>query len=879
MKEGALLIAFLYVSIAFSQRQSAHWYFGENAGLNFNSGSPVALLDGQINTIEGCSAISDEDGNLLFYTEGRTIWNRNHEVMGNGTNLAGSFSSAQAALIVPNPDHPNLYYVFTPDDARQEPGVPFGFHYTTVNLNEANGLGAVVDKNSPLLLATSEKVSAVWNEVANVYWVVTHYQDTFYAYEITAEGVNETPVESQVGPQILGVQNLRGALKFSPDGAKLAMASTIISPEFQGSLYLFDFDVETGQVSNPERIDGDRAYYGVEFSSNSQILYASGMQIDASDPTASSGAYAIVQFDLNLPFEDKTAFTLATLANQNGIFVSGALQLALDKRIYYAFPGNRLSVIKSPNLLGDAADIDLFSIDLGGRNATYGLPPFIQSFFETLVTVQNFCFGSETNFSLDQTNTISAVRWDFGDPESGPDNTSNILNPSHIFTGPGTYDVNFTINYDNGVTKNYTEVVAILPVPDVMPSLDLVQCDVDGLDDGLTVFDLSEAVPRLTYSNNAIDIDFFLSEIDALANSNPLNSNIFENQFPEQHIYARAMGNNECYSISQIRLLTEPMSNLGIYDTLTICDGQAVDGLVEISLASVKALLNTDFSAYESIAIYPSQDNALLQEAAIMGNTYSFAQHGDSRLFFRIDGANRCAFIGQLALEIFESPNFQEVIHQELCQGKTVLEAPLGYDRYQWSNGILGPEIKVSGAGLYEVAFFSGNCSYTQYFEVFPEPVVQVENILVDDFKVNSTVTIVMGANENLETTTFSLDGGLSFTKNNIFTGLLPDIYALVVDNGCSRYETEVLVGGLPTFFTPNGDSSNDLWLLNNSEYFPAYRLDIFDRFGKPIFSGGSATSGWDGTYNNQEMPASDYWYHLQFVDGRNFKGNFALKR
>jgi len=67
----------------YSQKEANIWYFGENAGLDFNSGVPVALLDGQLNTREGCATISDKNGNLLFYTDGITVWNRSHKIMQN----------------------------------------------------------------------------------------------------------------------------------------------------------------------------------------------------------------------------------------------------------------------------------------------------------------------------------------------------------------------------------------------------------------------------------------------------------------------------------------------------------------------------------------------------------------------------------------------------------------------------------------------------------------------------------------------------------------------------------------------------------------------------------------------------------------------------
>jgi hypothetical protein len=66
------------VHVAHSQNQANNWYFGYHAGLSFASGNPVALTDGAINTREGCSTISDANGNLLFYSDGVQAWNKNH---------------------------------------------------------------------------------------------------------------------------------------------------------------------------------------------------------------------------------------------------------------------------------------------------------------------------------------------------------------------------------------------------------------------------------------------------------------------------------------------------------------------------------------------------------------------------------------------------------------------------------------------------------------------------------------------------------------------------------------------------------------------------------------------------------------------------------
>ena len=89
--QGALLwfcLGLLATPAGAANGEGNIWYFGYGAGLDFNSGSPVALHDGQINQLEGCATIADSDGNLLFYTDGMSVWNCAHGVMPNGTGLS-----------------------------------------------------------------------------------------------------------------------------------------------------------------------------------------------------------------------------------------------------------------------------------------------------------------------------------------------------------------------------------------------------------------------------------------------------------------------------------------------------------------------------------------------------------------------------------------------------------------------------------------------------------------------------------------------------------------------------------------------------------------------------------------------------------------------
>jgi hypothetical protein len=142
MKKTAIVIFFFFTGFVFSQQEASNWYFGGNAGIKFHpDGSVTPLIDGKLNTQEGCASISDNSGNLLFYTDGMKIWNKNHQLMLNGTGLLGHWSSTQSATIVPKPGSTNLFYIFTLDYEIR----PNGFRYSIVDINLDGGLGGVTN--------------------------------------------------------------------------------------------------------------------------------------------------------------------------------------------------------------------------------------------------------------------------------------------------------------------------------------------------------------------------------------------------------------------------------------------------------------------------------------------------------------------------------------------------------------------------------------------------------------------------------------------------------------------------------------------------------------------------------------------------------------
>lgn len=138
-----LLLCISSISV-FGQKESAIWYFGKNAGLDFREHFPLPLTEGLTNTTEGVASVSDALGNLLFYTDGRTIWNKNHGVMASG--LSADSTSTHAATIIPNRSNPNKYFVFTTKSISKPEDDNYGGNYYIVDFTN-NSLGEVIYDN------------------------------------------------------------------------------------------------------------------------------------------------------------------------------------------------------------------------------------------------------------------------------------------------------------------------------------------------------------------------------------------------------------------------------------------------------------------------------------------------------------------------------------------------------------------------------------------------------------------------------------------------------------------------------------------------------------------------------------------------------------
>ena len=229
-------------------------------------------------------------------------------------------------------------------------------------------------------------------------------------------------------------------------------------------------------------------------------------------------------------------------------------------------------------------------------------------------------------------------------------------------------------------------------------------------------------------------------------------------------------------------------------------------------------------------------------------------------------------------------PSFTKVLDAGLLDG-----SPTTDYSYVWSfngNAIAGETnytLTVNTAGLYTVQVTNNQgCSRTRTFTVVASDKAKITDVKIVDLAESNSIMVSVAA--SLGDYVYALDDeNGSYQTANVFTNVSAGIHTIYVKdlNGCGIERKEISVLGIPNFFTPNDDNYNDYWNIKgvNASFNANTIIYIFDRYGKLIKQINPQSQGWNGTFNGQQMPASDYWYSIQLEDGRVFKGHFALKR
>ncbi len=473
---------YLYCSIlcilslsAYAQKETYNWFYGSGQGITWSrtqdfAGAPISnpnttvTLSGiptrydpisvhpqmyHLSTREGCFSLSDEDGNLLFYSSGTQIYNANHEIMENATRLSGNSSSAQSGIILPMPRNKKKFVAVT-IGIMQGAGA---LRYQVLDLEPNNGLGRLeLPKNRSFVLPQGalekhfvESLAAIKHANGVDYWILAVQRNgtnsKMVAWLLTEHGVSNTPVTSVIpNLEISYNSSAYGYLKFSPNGKYFALMM------FESDNMLWGtFDDRTGICSNMNDFQTLTSRkigpYGAEFSPNSKYLYVG------------YGGFYNRQIANVFEFQELlngNAVSLKTYIDDTNRNEMGALQLGPDLRIYMStYPPtassdtSKLYVFEDPNEPLSTEVYALRNLSPGtgsgtdGKSGTrFGLPTFAASFFVQIEGTASLCVGEEAVYEL--VSNASRIEIDF-DEGDGPTIINNVPELRHTFKKPGNY--------------------------------------------------------------------------------------------------------------------------------------------------------------------------------------------------------------------------------------------------------------------------------------------------------------------------------------------------------------------------------------------------------------------------------------------------------
>jgi len=476
-----LLLMTFQSALACGQMHDAIWLFGANSAfgdprwgtcvLDFTTAPPsVYEQDRPMNLNVTVASVCDSTGSLQFYTNGAWVANHDHGMMENGDSLnpgqltwdsySGGLRVAQSHLVLPQPGHPGMYYLF---HERLEYHPVLGLavnpsYYTVIDMGANNGLGKVIEKNVTIFQDSTHnygKVTALKHGNGRDWWVMTSElsENVFYRVLLTPDGVAAADIlELEPAYPSLGSNAFTA---FSPDGSLLARY------EIAHGLYLYGFDRCTGELGDyPEfvPIPDTELGGGVAFSPNGRFLYMLSstfvLQADLWAPDIGASLDTVAVYD---GFTDPSTGGLSTtfFAMQNGP----------DGRIYFNTNNGTmyLHYIQYPNKKGDSCTVvqhgvklPFFNIFTSPHFPNYRLGPLDGSPCDTLGldnhplagfrwetdTVNTLLVGFTDNSFYEPTDWS----WDFGDGGS-----SALKDPLHEYADTGTYTVCLTVSnqYDS----------------------------------------------------------------------------------------------------------------------------------------------------------------------------------------------------------------------------------------------------------------------------------------------------------------------------------------------------------------------------------------------------------------------------------------------
>lgn len=590
-----------------AQKERNQWYFGHLVGMQYD-GSGYSSLDnntiprniafGMIEGPDNIICANDEDGNLMFYSDGRVFKNKLHQNMLNSPTGEYAVRGSQAA-VARDPGNPNRYYVFITiyDGLKQK------LSYTIVDMSLDGGLGGLVPNKKHVLMHNKAGYHMVTARHANGrdIWLITIRQGSYYSYLITANGISSTPATSQEGISFFdGNLTDFGMMEVSPNNKLIAAGFPALR-----KLFLLEFDDLTGKLDliyEEEETDQSLAapFTSVEFSPNSNVLYTTYL------------TEGIQQYDLsdlnNIPPRIDITTTSSTYPY---------LKRGPDGQVF-SIQSNKtfIGAIQNPNVIGNGCNYDPNVLALNGNdqlNSPYGtnlldLPTFLLPKYPKGISYINICEGETTELNCSVSIGRPTYLWDLGDG-----NTATGENVLHTYAAPGTYTVYVEVTdlYGGYLLYSETRDITIYATPSIQDLDNIYLC----FEEDTTVFFINYNDEILNgLDPDVYKVSYYFSEIDAILGDNNLTEYIPEISTKTIWVRIENSLNSTCYDIGNFDIVTPEFLTIDIPTEQYICNDReeltlnAPDGFMSYEWSTGETTQSIDINSPGNYVLYVIKD-------------------------------------------------------------------------------------------------------------------------------------------------------------------------------------------------------------------------------------------------------------------------------
>ncbi len=471
-----------------------------------------------------------------------------------------------------------------------------------------------------------------------------------------------------------------------------------------------------------------------------------------------------------------------------------------------------------------------------------------------------------------------------------PDANTNANALSGTVTSSGITQLYARISSNKFTNCFILYAINLNVIEDPFPAVvNVVQCDIDEGNslDGITRMDLEQAFLGVT----GVEIFYYETIDDRNADSPIVNPKDFTNRIPFNDTAYYRIVSDICESTGEIVLQINPTPvSLNTSSPIMECGGDVVFGVSQNTF-DIESIRQASYAGLD-VAFYANRTDLALEQNPLDGDLISES----TTLYVRLETSNQCQGVEEIELVVNPLPIIDLDNDYEVCTDgdPLIIDAPAGFDAYTWhkTDGQSPQQISdsaqvcITEGGNYqlEVSTLYENNGQTISCSVATDLVVKssnralIQQIEIEDASDNNSFEVSVSGNGDYE---FSIDNE-TYQDEPLFENVIAGFYTVYVrdKNGCGISEKEIAIIGFPKFFTPNGDSSNEYWqIIGASQGLLTANITIYDRYGKLLRQFSTTDTGWDGTMDGRQLPASDYWFNVNFSDGKQFQGHFTLKR